>query len=112
MTEKKLTITTLKRLPLYYNIAIRALARGENYISSAFIAEKLETSKGRITVTGFMDTNPEAIKQMILPRCAVVAEHQETLALQKRYENDREKIIGILGQNDFLEAIIGSLTSE
>jgi len=77
-----------------------------------FIDEKLETSKGRITVTGFMDTNPEAIKQMILPRCAVVPEHQETLALQKRYENDREKIIGILGQNDFLEAVIGSLTSE
>jgi hypothetical protein len=65
-----------------------------------FIDEKLETSKGRITVTGFMDTNPEAIKQMILPRCAVVPEHQETLALQKRYENDREKIIGILDQNE------------
>jgi len=42
MKEKKLTIPTLKRLPLYYNIAIRALARGENYISSAFIAEKLD----------------------------------------------------------------------
>lgn len=42
MKDKKLTIPTLKRLPLYYNIAIRALARGENYISSAFIAEKLD----------------------------------------------------------------------
>lgn len=42
MTGKKLTIPTLKRLPLYYNIAIRALSRGENYISSAFIAEKLD----------------------------------------------------------------------
>lgn len=42
MKDKKLTIPTLKRLPLYYNIAIRALARGENHISSAFIAEKLD----------------------------------------------------------------------
>ncbi len=42
MKDKKLTIPTLKRLPLYYNIAIRALERGENYISSAFIAEKLD----------------------------------------------------------------------
>ena len=40
--DKKLNIPTLKRLPLYYNIAVRALARGENYISSAFIAEKLD----------------------------------------------------------------------
>lgn len=42
MNGKKLTIPTLKRLPLYYNIAIRALVKGENYISSAFIAEKLD----------------------------------------------------------------------
>ena len=42
MKDKKLTIPTLKRLPLYYNIAIKALAGGESYISSAFIAEKLD----------------------------------------------------------------------
>lgn len=42
MKDKKLTIPTLKRLPLYYNIAIRALEIGEKYISSAFIAEKLD----------------------------------------------------------------------
>lgn len=42
MKEKKLNIPTLKRLPLYYNIAIRALERGEKYISSAFMAEKLD----------------------------------------------------------------------
>lgn len=42
MKEKKINIPTLKRLPLYYNIAIRALERGEKYISSAFMAEKLD----------------------------------------------------------------------
>jgi len=42
MNGKKLTIPTLKRLPLYYNIAKRALERGESHISSAFIAEKLD----------------------------------------------------------------------
>lgn len=40
--ERKLNIPTLKRLPLYYNIAVRALARGEDHISSAFMAEKLD----------------------------------------------------------------------
>lgn len=41
MKEKKLTIPTLRRLPLYYNIAKKALDSGEDHISSAFIAEKL-----------------------------------------------------------------------
>lgn len=41
MKDKKLTIPTLRRLPLYYNIATRALASGESHISSAFIANKL-----------------------------------------------------------------------
>lgn len=42
MKKKKLTIPTLKRLPLYYNITKEALESGESYISSAFIAEKLD----------------------------------------------------------------------
>lgn len=41
MQDKKLTIPTLRRLPLYYNIAIKALEEGEEHISSAFIAKKL-----------------------------------------------------------------------
>lgn len=41
MTEKKPTLPTLKRLPLYYNIAKRALNNGETYISSALIANQL-----------------------------------------------------------------------
>ena len=39
---KKPTIPTLKRLPLYYNIAKRALNNGESHISSALIAQKLD----------------------------------------------------------------------
>lgn len=42
MKGKKLTIPTLKRLPLYYSITKEALEKGESYISSAFIAEKLD----------------------------------------------------------------------
>lgn len=42
MKDKKLNIPTLKRLPLYHNIAIRALENGESHISSAFMAEKLD----------------------------------------------------------------------
>lgn len=48
MKEKKLTIPTLKRLPLYYNITKEALERGENYISSAFIAEKLDIDSTQV----------------------------------------------------------------
>ncbi len=48
MKEKKLNIPTLKRLPLYYNIAVRALENGEKYISSAFMAEKLDIDSTQV----------------------------------------------------------------
>jgi redox-sensing transcriptional repressor len=56
--NSNISVPTLKRLPYYYNIVCNAISAGENYISSAEIARKLDVDDTQvrkdIAVIGYM----------------------------------------------------------